>query len=236
MHVAALLLSDDIDALRECMANSLGGALVDDEMVRDGFARYWQGPFGWKTDEGYCPATLETWLLLIRGLTALLEEDTEASCSALRAWLPPPAALLRFTEYEVAWLNLALGANHPALLCARLHGERLGDWKATADVAGGVLCIEQFNPLLRTEAYRLLGRAKAALGERALACMAAECAATEAAGAKYVWLEMLSLRDLLRWCELSEADNVRVRLRGVVGRVAATDEELMGVLGDEGVL
>ena len=37
------------------------------------------------------------------------------------------------------------------------------------EVAEGVLRIEAFNPLLRTEAWRLLGRARAELGERAAA-------------------------------------------------------------------
>ena len=56
----------------------------------------------------------------------------------------------------------------------------------------------------------------------------AELAVAEAAKAKYVWLEMLSLRDLLRWCEAghhesdqTEGDSaaVHTRLRAVVGRM-----------------
>ena len=120
-------------------------------------------------------------------------------------------------------------------MCARLHGERLGDWAVTVEVAEGVLRIEQFNPLLRTEALRLLGRAKAALGDRAAACEVAERAAAEAEGAKYVWLEMLALRDLLKWSEAGEAENVKVRLRAVAGKTAASAKDLTGVLG-EGVL
>ena len=130
------------------------------------------------------------------------------------------------------WRAYASGAAHPSLLCARLHGERLGNWQATADVAEGVLQIEAFNPLLRCEAYRLLGRARSELGQRAKACEAAEAAAAEAALARYVWLEMLSLRDLLRWCEASEAERARHRLAGVVQRMAATPEELINVLGE----
>ena len=53
---------------------------------------------------------------------------------------------------------------HPALLCARLHGERLGDWAAAAEVAEGVLATEAFNPVVRTEALRLLARAGGAGG------------------------------------------------------------------------
>ena len=98
-----------------------------------------------------------------------------------------------------------------------------------------MLAIEAFNPVLRTEALRLLGRAKAQAGDRAAAYEAAERAAAEAAGAGYVWFEMRSLGDALRWCAEGEAEGVRSRLRGVVGRLAATEEELTGVLG-EGVL
>ena len=37
-------------------------------------------------------------------------------------------------------------------------GERLGDWAVAVEVAESVLSIERFNPLLRTEAHRLLGQ------------------------------------------------------------------------------
>ena len=58
---------------------------------------------------------------------------------------------------------------------------------------------------------------------------------TEAARAGYAWLEMLSLRDLLRWCGEGDAAGVRSRLSGVAGRLVASPEELSGVVG-EGVL
>ena len=150
------------------------------------------------------------------------------------AALPSPEALLNLTEYHCAWRAFPLGGNHPALLYARLHGERFGNWQATVEVAEGVLRIEPCNPLLRTEAHRLLGRAKAALGDRMGACKAFECAVVEAAGAKYAWLEMRPLRDRLRWCESeSEADGVRARLDAVVGRLAASAQELAELLGDD---
>ena len=62
------------------------------------------------------------------------------------------------------------------------------------DVAKCVPGTEKINSLLRTEAYRLLARAHASLGECVLVCEALECVAAEASGAKYVWLERLSLR------------------------------------------
>ena len=237
VQAASLLLVDDFDTLRELITNSLAGGALDDEALRAGFSAFWQGPFGWKTEEGYCALTFESSMLLIRGLAALVEEDTEISRTSLRAWLPPTAELLRIIEYEVTTMSIGVGANHPALLCARLHGERLGDWKAAAEVAENFLRVEQFHPLQRTETLRLLGRAKAALGERTVACEVAERAVAEAAGAKYVWLEMLSLRDLLRWCEVSEAEGVRARLRDVARRLATSGEELTGLLGNaNGVL
>ena len=164
---------------------------------------------------------------------ALVEADTEASRSALREWLPSSAELLRITELEVAWRSNPWSANHPAILLARLHGERLQEWPTVIEVAEGVLSIERFNPLLRTEAHRLLGRAHFALGERHAACAAAERAVAEAAGGRYLWLEMLSLRDLRRWSNAmpAEAEIVRLRLDAVVGRMAASTEEIAGVLG-----
>ena len=51
--------------------------------------------------------------------------------------------------------------------------------------------------------------------------------AAEAAGARYVWLELQSLRDLLRWGEADAAEGVRARLRGVAGRVVASAEEVV---------
>ena len=219
--VPALLAAGELDSLREFMAHSLFGACLEDEGFRTGFSRVWEGLFGWRTEDGHCHSTLDTFLMMVRGLAALLDENTDASRAALREWLPPPAELLRITEYECFWRTHTLGAIHPALLCARLHGERLGGWAVTVEVAEGVLSAEQFNPLLRTEALRLLGRAHAALGRRGEACAAAERAVAEAAGAQYVWLELLSLRDLLEWSEDADAAGVRSRLAVVEGRLVS---------------
>ena len=140
--------------------------------------------------------------------------------------------LLHLTEYEVGWRAQLMGANQPGLLCARLYGERLGDWSSCAEIAKGVLSIEPFNPLLRAEATRLLGRAHFALGAQAAACEAAERAAAEAAKAKYGWFEMLALADLVKWSEAGEKEGVRVRLRSVTERLVASEEELAEVLGE----
>ena len=83
----------------------------------------------------------------------------------------------------------------------------------------------------RAERWRdlWLTRASAALGRHAAACEAAERAAAEAAGARYVWLEMLALGDLLDWCEAGAKESVRLRLRAVAGRLEASAEELARV-------
>ena len=217
--------------LREFMANSLFGAALDDEAVRTGLAAFLSGIYGWNTDEGYCFMTLDSSLTLMpRCLMALLETDTDESRRGLRVWLPPAAELMRIAEFEVGWM--ALSSCHPSLLCAQLHGERLGDWTATEQVATGVLKVELFNPMLRTQASRLLGRAHMELGRRSDACDAAGCAAAEAAKAKYVWLEYICWRDMLRWCEEGEAALARSRLQEVEGRMLASREELVSLLGE----
>ena len=150
------------------------------------------------------------------------EEQNDASRAALREWLPSAAELLHITEYEVTWRAQPTGACHPALLLAQLHGERLGAWALTEEVAQGVLQIEEFAAPTRVEAHRLLGRARAALGRREAACEAAEAAVAEAAAARYVWLEMLSLRDLLAWSDAeAAARNARSRLARAARRVKA---------------
>ena len=236
IHIAVLLAASDFDAVRELLAHSLTGLVLTDDAVRAGLASYWTGVWAsWKTADGHLYSTFDTFMLVVRGLHSLLEEDTDASRDMLREWLPPPAELLRIAEYECAWRAHAFGATHPALLCARLHGERLGGWEVATEVAEGLLAIEAFHPLLRTETLRLLSRAKAEVGDRVSACEAAERAAAQAAGAGYAWLEMRSLDDTLRWCGEAEVEDVRSRLHSVVRRLAATEEELEGVVG-EGVL
>ena len=56
-------------------------ALLD----RAGVATYWASSFGgWRSDDGHCYSTLETWLLVQRGLAALVGPDTETSRAELR--------------------------------------------------------------------------------------------------------------------------------------------------------
>ena len=233
--VAYMWLMRDHALMREYMAHSISGACLRDDTIWCSFKRFWT-PFGWVSEDGHRHSTEATYLLLLRAVAALLKEgpsdgvseEARARRAALREWLPPPSELLHLAEYETVWRAHGAGL-HPAVLCATLHGEQLGDWAAADEVAAGVLRIEAFNPLLRIQCHRLHGRASAALGRHAAACEAAERAAAEAAGARYVWLEMLALGDLLDWCEAGAKESVRLRLRAVAGRLEASAEELARV-------
>ena len=178
------LAAGALDMLREDMANSLSAEALVSDAVREGIFSTLMNAFGWKSEDGHCNSTAVTWLLLLRGLAALVEEDSDTSRAALQEWLPPPAELLRIAEHECFWPAESFGANHPALLCARLHGERLGEWAVVVVTAKALLRIEHFNPVLRTEAFRLLARAQAELGRRKAACEAHERAIAEAARAR----------------------------------------------------
>ena len=170
--------------------------------------------------------------VILRGLLALVEEEeTDATHAALRDWLPPPTELLRITEFEIGFRGQCFGGSHPALVIARLHGERLGNWEATVQVTVGVLAIEALNPVLRVEAYRLLARANATLGRKRAACEAAENAAATAVQAHYVFYEILSLRDVLKWTDASEVQAVCARLRAAAERTTASRADLERVLG-----
>ena len=90
----------------------------------------------------------------MRGLAAYLEASPDDF--ALRAWLPTTIVLKSFADlfyYE----SLPFGAGHPALLCATLHGERLGDWEVGIEVSDHLLA-RSHNPLNRVAAHRLRGR------------------------------------------------------------------------------
>ena len=229
-----LRLMGDRELLRSFIANSLGGQFLVDEQLQQGVATFWNAWGSWRTDDGHIHSTQATFTLQVRALSALCDDgrtsDDASNRAALLEWLPPPSELLHIAEYECVWLAQAAG-QHPSVLCATLYGEQLGNWEAAEEVAAGVLRREAFNPILRVECHRLQARASAALGRPAAACKAAERAVTEAAAARYAWLEMLSLRDMLEWCEASMAEDVRSRLNAAVGRISASAEELDCVLG-----
>lgn len=155
----------------------------------------------------------------------------------LDAWMPPPDALLHAAKHEVGWDVMLLGVQHPAVLGAALC-ERAGRWEAAAALARGSLEVLH-QALARIEAGRVLARAHAAVGDRAAAVAALDDATAEAAAAKYVLLETLVARDRLRLlldggaALKRERDAARDVLREAAGRMAATDDELREVLGED---
>ena len=155
----------------------------------------------------------------------------------LDAWMPAPDALLHAAKHEVGWDVMLLGVQHPAVLGAALC-ERAGRWEAAAALARGSLEVLH-QALARIEAGRVLARAHAAVGDRAAAVAALDDATAEAAAAKYVLLETLVARDRLRLlldggaALKRERDAARDVLREAAGRMAATDDELREVLGED---
>ena len=155
----------------------------------------------------------------------------------LDAWMPPHDALLHAAKHEVGWDVMLLGVQHPAVLGAALC-ERAGRWEAAAALARGSLEVLH-QALARIEAGRVLARAHAAVGDRAAAVAALDDATAEAAAAKYVLLETLVARDRLRLlldggaALKRERDAARDVLREAAGRMAATDDELREVLGED---
>ena len=221
--IPALLYAGETATLREFMANSLTGAALHDEGIREGIKSWFQGAFaGWRTDDGYSLSTYDTWMLLVRAVAAQLEANTEANRAALREWLPPPDDLLHIAEFECGWRGHTLSGVMMPLLLAKLHGERLGDWAAATRVAEGVLDIEQLNPMLRSEAQRLLARAHAALGDKVEACRAVERAVADAKLGRYIWIEMLATRDLAQLCDAGDVKAAKERLESVKGRMAGS--------------
>ena len=142
-----------------------------------------EAPWGGVGKDGHCQSKNESYEFMLYGLAALLEENTDTSRNALRNWLPSASELLYIAEHELFWHAHSHGQAGTPLLCALLHGERLGNWELVVEVTEGVLRIEAFNPLVRVDALRLLGRAQAALGQRLAARVTAERAAVEAAAA-----------------------------------------------------
>ena len=150
--------------------------------------------------------------------TTNMQQDDQATRSG------NDVSLSTMIEILIIILHMNCKFLHSGLL--HLYGERLNDWDTAIVLAEGALAIEQFHPLLRIEAHRLLGRAHAAQGRAGMARKAAERAADEAADARYAWLEAMSLGDALKWCGASEAQDIRKRLRSVAARLSASLKEL----------
>jgi len=66
------------------------------------------------------------------------------------------------------------------------------------------------------EAWRLLAQCRGARGDGAGACEALQKAVSESEAAGYVWMEAVSLRDMLKWVAGDEEKaSVRMRIKTV---------------------
>lgn len=227
----ALLSVEDFETLRSFIADSLFGELLVNEQVRKGIAMFWVGGFTeWTAESGHCHTTWRTWYRMLRGIMVLIGEDTVQQREDLRTWIPQVEELVHLTEHELAFRGHGFGIGHPALLFARLHGERLDNWNVAIEVCSAVLEIEEFQPFLRTEACRLLGLAHAKLGHRHEACDAAERALIEARKGRYMWLQVRSLHDLLQWCDPTASAEVASRLAAEEAQLSAPQTEVRKIL------
>ena len=74
---AVLLAAGELDSLRDFLAHSLAGAALTDSTLRTGMEIFHRNLYGWKTDDGHCHSTIATTMIIVRGLAALVEEDTD---------------------------------------------------------------------------------------------------------------------------------------------------------------
>ena len=193
----------DLQSVRVLVEETLLGVALDEDAIRAGIAS-WQGTLPAGALTMGCGSTLESSLLVVRGLRALVAgQTTDASRAALRAAADAGAA---------ADAEGGSGAprrwRRPAAMRATLR-RAARQWQVALDVSEeSILAIEAFNHFLRVEAHRLHG-ARSRRGQATDARAAAERAVAEAGSAKYVWLELLSLNDLCAWCSAAErADDV----------------------------
>ena len=78
----ALLLMGESSLLRDFMTNSLHGVLLEDESVR-GAAGTLADSFP-ISDDGHCLYKVDSVVLLVRAVAALLDDPSDASRAALR--------------------------------------------------------------------------------------------------------------------------------------------------------
>ena len=225
------------DPLALCpQEHTLHGLLLRDDEAKAAFVKMHGGSRP-PDERGFCMYLPDTHMLHAKCIGALVEPDTEASRASLKEWLPSAERLLHIAKFERYWDIHMTGPAHPSLLAARLHAERLGDWKSALEVARGLLEIRvdvPMQPLVRIEALRLLARARHALDPGCeAACTALEQAVAEAAEVGYVWMEALALRDMLRLEGLSEKQRLWARssLDATLDKLSASRADVLAVLG-----
>jgi hypothetical protein len=191
----------------------------------------WMEPSSYTSESTYLVVSLWIGKLMPRALAAVLDESS-TDADALRAWLPRPDELIRLAHTELVCGFYPSGAAHPALLCATLYADRLGDADAAAKIVEqGVLAVQGLgtaahrggmNPLTRIEAWRLLARCRGLRGDGAGALEALECALSESQAVEFVWMELKSLEDMLRWTDGDVAATRRVNERLAKAKAACS--------------
>ncbi len=111
------------------------------------------------------------------------------------------------------------GGGHPALLCAALYA-RIAEWEAAAAITEGFVALGELGAqaAARIEAWRLLAKCRASLGDSAAAKAALESGAAEARAPGYVWLEACCLREL---AALAGAEEEAAALQGQIEALSA---------------
>ena len=217
--VGGMLAAGEMGMVRELIPHTWMGMALRDPLVASEMEETVLGFISWQDPDGYCFWRVETLMLQARALAAVVD-DGEVDVEALRAWLPRVDDLMYITEHEFHSCLWQSGATHPALLCATLYATHLGAWDDAEAVVKGVLAIPPLGdgkgfgmqPLVRIEAWRLLGRCRGACGDTAGAWEALEHAASESRAVGYVWMEAASLRDMLEWVE-GDAEKASVHMR-----------------------
>ena len=222
--VAGMLAAGEMEMVRELIPHTFAGIALRDPLVASEMEKtIVESPFNWQGPDAYCNWRAETKTLQTRALAAVAD-DGEVDVETLREWLPRPDELIYIAEHEWVTCGILTGAAHPAILCATLYGTRLDAWDDVEAIVNGVLAIPSLGdgkgfgmqPLVRIEAWRLLARCRGACGKAAEACEALERAVGESRAAGYVWMESVSLGDMVEWVEGDvEKASVEMRLNEV---------------------
>ena len=219
----AMLAAGETALLRELYLLTLHGTAFQDAAVMAELeTALAANPFLWVDEEtGQCWQRKQTLLVHWRALGVIVEEKgAQSDPSELRAWLPSVEELIYTAEHECIFARTYCGAAHPALTCATLYADRLGEYSTAVAVVEGLLAIPPaaMHAAARIEALRLLAKCTGAQGDAAAALDALERGVTEAQATGHVWYHACCLRDMLAWVQ---ADNgaavagVQLRIRAV---------------------
>ena len=100
------LLAGEMGVLRSFMDLKLVELILTNETI---FHAFWKQWGAWETD-GHVHSTRASWLLILRSVATMLEEEAERSRTALHEWLPPAEELIRIAEFEDAFRTHSYGA------------------------------------------------------------------------------------------------------------------------------